>query len=124
MNNMNNSCMNNRYMGNPPINRRRPPEVPRPTERPIITQTPVMDKKCLMAEIYKTGFAMTETVLYLDTHPSDDTALNYYNDLKRKHHEFMRMYEKSYGPLLSSNVTSDNYWSWVATPMPWETEDC
>lgn len=85
---------------------------------------PVPDKKVLMKEIYQLGFALVEIVLYLDTHPCDADALNYYNQIKNKHHKVMEMYEREYGPLLVSNVMSDNYWSWVSTPMPWEVEGC
>ena len=85
---------------------------------------PVPDKKVLMKEIYQLGFALVEIVLYLDTHPCDADALNYYNQIKNKHHKVMEMYQREYGPLLVSNVMSDNYWSWVSTPMPWEVEGC
>lgn len=85
---------------------------------------PVPDKKVLMKEIYQLGFALVEIVLYLDTHPCDAAALSYYNQIKKRHHKVMEMYEREYGPLLNSNVMNENYWSWVSTPMPWEVEEC
>lgn len=85
---------------------------------------PVPNKKVLMKEIYQLGFALVEIVLYLDTHPCDADALNYYNQIKKRHHMVMEMYQREYGPLLVANVMSDNYWSWVSTPMPWEVEGC
>lgn len=85
---------------------------------------PVPDRRKLMKEIYELGFALVETVLYLDTHPADADALNYYHQIKRRYQMVMEMYSKEYGPLLNSNVMNENYWSWVATPMPWEVEDC
>lgn len=85
---------------------------------------PVPDRRMLMKEIYQLGFALVETVLYLDTHPADADALNYYHQIKKRYHMVMEMYAKEYGPLLNSNVMNENYWSWVATPMPWEVEGC
>ena len=49
---------------------------------------------------------------------------NYYNQIKRRYSHVMEMYSREYGPLLNTNVMNDNYWSWVATPMPWEVEGC
>ena len=81
-----------------------------------------MDKRTCMIQIYQLGFALNETVLFLDTHPSDADALNYYNDVKEKYNEAMAVYGEYFGPLLNSYVTNENYWMWVATPMPWELE--
>lgn len=81
-----------------------------------------MDKKRCMINIYQLGFALNEAVLFLDTHPSDAEALNYYNDIKEKFNKVVDIYSDNFGPLLNSNVTSENYWMWVATPMPWELE--
>lgn len=82
----------------------------------------MLDKKKCMVNIYQAQFALTEAVLFLDTHPCDAEALNYYNDVKEKYNKAMDYYAENYGPLLAANVTSENYWMWVATPMPWELE--
>jgi spore coat protein JB len=78
------------------------------------------DKQYLMNEICKMGFAMTEAILFLDTHPGDENALNYYVDIKEGYRSLMNEYEEAYGPISSFNVTPDNYWDWVSSPMPWE----
>ena len=62
---------------------------------------PVPDRRMLMKEIYRIGFALVETVLYLDTHPADADALNYYHQIKKRYHMVMEMYAKEYGPLLN-----------------------
>lgn len=84
----------------------------------------VGDKKRLMMNVYELGFIMTETLLYLDTHPDDVEALAYFNKMKPRYQEAVAMYEKHCGPLNFTGVESDNYWTWVATPMPWEKEGC
>lgn len=85
---------------------------------------PVPDRNTLMKEIYHVGFAIIEATLFLDTHPNDAEALNFYHQMRGRYHEVMHMYNREYGPLLNTAVMNENYWSWVATPMPWEVEGC
>ena len=35
----------------------------------------------LLMRVYETGFALDDILLYLDTHPSDQEAMNYYHML-------------------------------------------
>ena len=35
-------------------------------------------------------------------------------------HSFSVKYSDYYGPLSMEYMVNDNYWMWVATPMPWE----
>ena len=70
--------------------------------------------------IYELGFALVETMLYLDTHPDDAAAIEYYAEIKDKYVQFMKKYSDYYGPLSMEYMVNDNYWMWVATPMPWE----
>lgn len=74
----------------------------------------------LLQFIYETGFAIDDIVLFLDTHPDDEKALAYYHKYKTLHSEAMKEYAKNYGPLLKTQVTSENCWTWNAGPWPWE----
>ena len=58
----------------------------------------------------------------LDTHPDDGEALAFYADMKHQYAEAVRLYNENVGPLSFYHVTNENYWNWVATPMPWEME--
>ena len=40
-----------------------------------------------LMSIYELGFAMTEALLYLDTHPDDAEAIEYYNSIKPQYSE-------------------------------------
>ena len=40
-------------------------------------------KNQLMKNVYETGFALDEILLYLDTHPTDQEAMNYYYYVKQ-----------------------------------------
>lgn len=82
------------------------------------------DKLNLMKQIYTHGLVLTEAALYLDTHPSDPEALNYYNEMNNHYQQFVAKYSELFGPLNLVNAQNEDYWMWVATPMPWEMEGC
>lgn len=74
----------------------------------------------LLKQVYQTGFAMDDVVLYLDTHPDDREALNYYFYVANLNKQAVEAYEAQCGPLMANQVNSENYWSWVSDPWPWE----
>jgi len=76
---------------------------------------------CLKDKLKAVSFALYETVLYLDGHPDDKDALDYYNKLIDELEEVTEQYEKKYGPLTIWGNEGDR-WSWVNTPWPWESE--
>ena len=42
------------------------------------------NKSRIIQNVYELGFVMTEALLYLDTHPNDNEAIEYYNTMKIK----------------------------------------
>ena len=48
------------------------------------------EKAMIMKNIYELGFALVETMLYLDTHPDDAAAIEYYAEIKDKYVQFMK----------------------------------
>lgn len=78
----------------------------------------------LMDMIDQTSFAVDEILLYLDTHPCDQNALNYYHYVAEARKNAMAAYQAGYGPLMADQVTSDNYWTWVQGKWPWEGGNC
>ena len=59
-----------------------------------------------MQKVYETGFALDEATLYLDTHPEDSQAMEYYQYVKRASQSAVSAYEQT--------------WTWVNDPWPWE----
>ena len=53
----------------------------------------------LMKRIDDASFAMDDVILYLDTHPNDRNALNYYRYVVALRKEAVKAYEASFGPL-------------------------
>ena len=72
------------------------------------------------------GFALLETVLYLDGHPRNSAALRYYQKIREEYATATRAYEEAYGPVTvmtpgTDGATRDGTWLWSTTPWPWET---
>lgn len=73
----------------------------------------------LLKTVYETGFALDDVALYLDTHPTDPAAMNFYHQISNANREAVQKYEMTYGPLMYNGVKTD-YWSWLNGPWPWE----
>ena len=68
-------------------------------------------------------FTTIDLNLFLDTHPTDKKALNYYDKTCMELKKAKKEYEEKYGPLTYCGVTPNkNYWQWVEEPWPWEIE--
>lgn len=69
-------------------------------------------------------FTVHEAVLYLDTHPNDQNALEYYRRKQQQLTQASENYQKVVGPIRACTVdTSSGGWRWVETPWPWEIEE-
>ena len=77
-------------------------------------------KRNLLRFIMEIGFSIDDLALFLDTHPEDGEALNYYNSLKKEYSKAVWEYENRFGPLSYYNVNSENKWTWTEEPWPWE----
>ena len=81
-----------------------------------------MNRDELMHKIQETGFAVYDTVLFLDSHPTCRMALDFYND-KRMYENYVAEYEKNFGPLTVGGQPADaDSWTWIQGPWPWELE--
>lgn len=82
-----------------------------------------MNRDELMHKIQETGFAVYDTVLFLDSHPTCRMALDFYNDNKRMYENYVAEYEKNFGPLTVGGQPADaDSWTWIQDPWPWELE--
>lgn len=97
-------------------------QVPSCIQESMIDEMGPGDKKAIARCVYESGFALIETMLYLDTHPDDREALAYFANMKIQYKQCVRKYNEICGPLRFTDVDSEEYWTWVMTPMPWEME--
>lgn len=79
-----------------------------------------MSREKMMQFVRETGFALIEVGLYLDTHPCDEEAMDYYNKYQQMHKEAVEDYEKHCGPITSNGVNTCEGWTWTEGPWPWE----
>lgn len=80
-----------------------------------------MNKSDLMRKIQALSFAKVETELYLDAHPENKGALDYYKKILAELDELMTKYQNEHGPLFAEGTVGDE-WTWVKKPWPWHTE--
>ena len=81
-----------------------------------------MTKNELLKMITEVSFVMDELRLYLDTHPDDQKALDYYEKQRKMRDDYIKEYTTKYGPLRFYDVTDKNKWTWVNDPWPWEAD--
>lgn len=78
------------------------------------------NRKQAMDEIDQLSFALTDTALFLDTHPLDMNALTFYHQILQRKRSAVNVYTALFGPLDNQSVTSKNEWTWINDPWPWE----
>ncbi|MHC1723964.1 MAG: spore coat protein CotJB [Aminipila sp.] len=81
-----------------------------------------MNRNELMRRVQMLSFVLVDAGLYLDTHPTDKAALNFFNKYNALYMSARAEYEKSYGPLNIAGTNDTNSWSWIDEPWPWQRE--
>ena len=84
-----------------------------------------MDPKQLefLRRVMETQFIALELNLLLDTHPSDERALQDFRAASRELRNLVATYEAAYGPLLNYGLGEPGMapcWQWISDPWPWE----
>lgn len=78
------------------------------------------EQQKMMEAVYANGFALDEARLYLNTHPKNREALEYYRRKAKLYHEALNLYEQKYGPIRPENGAMGEHWAWAEGPWPWE----
>ena len=81
-----------------------------------------MNKEKLMREIQEVGFALVDLNLFLDSHPDNKLALDFFEDMQIKYAQLQADYEIEFGPLTAFDTNTEQGWTWVQSPWPWELE--
>lgn len=74
----------------------------------------------MLKDISIIGFTIVDLLLYLDTHPFDKQAMEYFNHYARIQDQLVRDFSARFYPLRASLSTDTKEWSWATSPMPWE----
>ena len=78
------------------------------------------EQQNMMRRLQVQSFVLDDIRLYLDTHPDDKKALEWYHKYRKLKEQTEKEYVDRFGPLNSFQVDSDTRWTWVDTPWPWE----
>ena len=81
-----------------------------------------MDRRRLLWQMTAEQFAAFDMLLYLDTHPNDNKALQMFNNYMKNAEAYKKEYEALYGPISSDSGSSATSWDWIRDPWPWEKE--
>lgn len=78
----------------------------------------------LLQKINEVSFAVNDILLFLDTHPNCEEAMNYYQEMVLLRNKYLKEYAASYGPLTvdTARMSEENCWKWALQPFPWEVE--
>ena len=85
-----------------------------------------MNRRQLMNHINQVSFAVDDVKLYLDTHPCDTEALEYFHKMSRQRNEALKEYAAAYGPLTidTAKDSCTERWNWINEPWPWQEGGC
>ena len=79
------------------------------------------DREKLLMVVQAYEFALYEIGLFLDTHPTDRTALAYFKQYMDLKNRAVADFTRRYGPLTMDNADTDmTTWRWIENPWPWE----
>ena len=79
-----------------------------------------MNQKELYEWIMMLGFCAVDMMLYLDTHPDDEEALNYFNQCNTLYNAAKQSYQEQFGLLNAFSEQERFSWDWNTAQMPWE----
>ncbi len=79
-----------------------------------------MNQKELYEWIMMLGFCAVDMMLYLDTHPDDEEALNYFNQCNTLYNAAKQSYQEQFDLLNAFSEQERFSWDWNTAPMPWE----
>ena len=80
------------------------------------------NREQMLHDIGVVGFVLVDLSLYLDTHPHDRNALEYFNHYNRIKNQMTREFSQKYFPLTTAMAECNKEWSWGMAPLPWEGE--
>ena len=80
------------------------------------------EQRNMMKALQTLGFALFDTALFLDTHPNNQRALDYYRKNSEAYKILKEQYTSKYGPLSISEAAGDS-WEWVSKPWPWQNHE-
>ena len=76
--------------------------------------------KTLGHQLQALNFAISELGLYLDTHSSDQEALELFNQYVEQYEAVLQRYEEQFGPIFQMSAGMSGSYDWIKGPWPWD----
>lgn len=80
------------------------------------------NKQELLNYINVVSFAAIDANLYLDTHPKDEAAIEYFNNYQKARNQAVREYSAAFGPLNLDTADVRREFDWATDNWPWQLE--
>lgn len=80
------------------------------------------ERQRLLKRLQVCEFTLDDVRLYLDSHPCDRAALEYYKKHLEMRNKAYQDYIEKFGPLMANDCINTEKWTWVEVPWPWEKE--
>ena len=79
-------------------------------------------REMLLKKINEVSFAVDDILLFLDTHPDCQEALDFYRQNVAIRKGALSEYARLYGPLTidTADDSCSRSWEWIQQPFPWE----
>ena len=81
-----------------------------------------MTREEALRRVQEADFVLYDLNLFLDTHPTNQMALDLFRQFQQEFAEAAADYESQFGPLVADDADTTQGWAWVQTPWPWEME--
>lgn len=78
------------------------------------------EEQRMLKDIGIVDFTLEELMLFLDTHPTDQEAMEYFNHYAKIKNKMVKEFSLMYYPLTKEYADSTNSWRWADAPLPWE----
>ena len=80
------------------------------------------DRQRLLKRVQTCDFVLTETNLFLDTHPESKPAIEHFNKYNKMRRQAIEEYQMKYGPIDARGYEYGDRFAYVDGPWPWEEE--
>lgn len=82
-----------------------------------------MNQQTLKRYIDFVSFAALDCAMFLDTHPKNAEALEYFAYYQNARTQALKEYGSRFSPLTLDTIPKGtDFWAWTNTPWPWEME--
>ena len=78
------------------------------------------ERQKLLKRVQTCDFVLTETNLFLDTHPDNRAAIEHFNKYNNMKKQALMEYQMKYGPINARDYQYGDRFIYVDEPWPWE----